>query len=113
MTDNERIGLAKLGKRLGKKALIDVTAIVTPETILGWYRRLVAKKYDCPPEARISILTRSGSYGPPKRSAYHSSCSSAKPTCATRWMNSSSTITKNATTRGEAMCSCSPLVHPP
>ncbi len=46
MTDDERIRLAKLGKRLGKNALMDVAAIVTPETILSWYWRLVAKKYD-------------------------------------------------------------------
>ena len=46
MTDAERIRLAKLGKGLGTKALKDIAAIVTPETILAWYRRLVAKKYD-------------------------------------------------------------------
>ena len=46
MTDDERIRLAKLGKRLGKNALMDVAAIVAPETILSWYWRLVAKKYD-------------------------------------------------------------------
>ena len=46
MTDDERIRLARLGERLGKNALTDVAAIVAPETILGWYRRLVAKKYD-------------------------------------------------------------------
>ena len=46
LTDDERIRLAKLGKRLGKKALMDVAAIVAPETILSWYWRLVAKKVD-------------------------------------------------------------------
>jgi hypothetical protein len=46
MTDHERIRLAKLGKRLGRKALKDIAAIVTPETITAWYRRLVAQKYD-------------------------------------------------------------------
>jgi hypothetical protein len=42
----ERVRLAKLGKRLGLKALKDVAAIVKPETILGWYRKLVAAKFD-------------------------------------------------------------------
>jgi transposase len=46
LNNEERIRLAKLGKRVGTKALKDIAAIVTPETILAWYRRLVAKKYD-------------------------------------------------------------------
>jgi len=46
LTDSERIRLAKLGKRLGLKALKDVAAIVKPETVLAWYRKLVAKKFD-------------------------------------------------------------------
>jgi hypothetical protein len=46
LTDSQRIRLAKLGKRLGLKALKDVAAIVKPETILTWYRKLVAKKFD-------------------------------------------------------------------
>ena len=46
LTNSERIRLAKLGNRLGLKALKDVAAIVKPETILTWYRKLVAKKFD-------------------------------------------------------------------
>ncbi len=46
LANYERIRLAKLGKRLGLKALKDVAAIVKPETILSWYRKLVAKKFD-------------------------------------------------------------------
>ena len=46
LTNPERIRLAKLGKQLGLKALKDVAAIVKPETILTWYRKLVAKKSD-------------------------------------------------------------------
>ena len=34
------------GKALGRKALREIAGIVTPDTILRWYRRLVAKKYD-------------------------------------------------------------------
>ncbi len=46
LTHSERIRLARLGKRLGLKALADVAAIVKPETILSWYRKLVAKNFD-------------------------------------------------------------------
>jgi putative transposase len=42
----ERIRLAKLGHELGRKALEGVAAIVKPETILGWFRKLVAQKFD-------------------------------------------------------------------
>jgi putative transposase len=31
---------------LGRHHLGDIAGIVTPDTILRWYRRLVAKKYD-------------------------------------------------------------------
>jgi len=46
LTDGERRTLAEIGKRLGKRALDEVASIVKPETILGWHRRLVAKKFD-------------------------------------------------------------------
>jgi putative transposase len=46
LTDAERRRLAMLGKRLGRKGLAAVATIVSPETILRWYRELVAKKYD-------------------------------------------------------------------
>jgi putative transposase len=45
-TPIERQRLAQIGKELGQKALIDVATIVKPETILRWFRELVAKKYD-------------------------------------------------------------------
>ena len=34
------------GKILGRRRLADIAGIVTPDTILRWYRKLVAKKYD-------------------------------------------------------------------
>ena len=46
LTDSERISLAKVGKQLGRQVLSQVAQIVRPETILGWHRRLVAKKFD-------------------------------------------------------------------
>jgi len=46
LTTAEKVRLAKLGKDLGRRALADVGCIVTPDTILRWYRELVAKEFD-------------------------------------------------------------------
>jgi len=46
LTDDQRRRLAVKGKVLGRHRLAAVAGIVTPDTILRWYRRLVAKKYD-------------------------------------------------------------------
>ncbi len=45
-TDDERRRLAVKGKVLGRKALLKVASIVTPDTVLRWHRKLVAMKYD-------------------------------------------------------------------
>src|ERR1700682_3185769 len=46
LSDPERITLAEIGKRIGRKALRDVACVAKPDTILAWYRRLVAQKFD-------------------------------------------------------------------
>ena len=46
LTDPDRVSLAEIGKRLGRKALEEVAQIVRPETIFGWYRELIARKFD-------------------------------------------------------------------
>ena len=46
LTDPERSTLAEIGKRLGRKALQEIVCVAKPDTILGWYRRLIAKKFD-------------------------------------------------------------------
>jgi hypothetical protein len=46
LSDPERITLAEIGKRLGRKALREVACVAKPDTILAWYRRLVAQKFD-------------------------------------------------------------------
>jgi putative transposase len=46
VSNGERKALATLGKQLGKQALKEVASLVTPDTILAWHRRLIAKKYD-------------------------------------------------------------------
>src|SRR5438552_14327975 len=44
--DPERATLARTGKRLGRKALREVACLAKPDTILAWYRRLIAQKFD-------------------------------------------------------------------
>ena len=46
LTDDQRRLLAVKGKCLGRKALQELTTIVTPDTILRWHRELVAQKWD-------------------------------------------------------------------
>ena len=46
LSDPERATLAKIGKRLGRKALSDIARVAKPDTILGWHRRFFAPKFD-------------------------------------------------------------------
>jgi Homeodomain-like domain len=46
LSDAERTTLAEIGQRLGRKALDEVATIARPDTILAWYRKLVARKFD-------------------------------------------------------------------
>lgn len=45
-TDAQRRRLAAKGKVLGRRLLGEVATVVTPETILAWHRRLIAKHWD-------------------------------------------------------------------
>jgi hypothetical protein len=42
----ERATLAEVAHRLGRQALQEVAATAQPDTILGWYRKLIARKFD-------------------------------------------------------------------
>jgi hypothetical protein len=60
LSDPERITLAEIAKRLGRKALKDVAQVAKPDTILAWYRRLIARKFDgsrhrSPGRPRVSL----------------------------------------------------------
>ena len=46
LTDAQRRRLAVRGKKLGRRVLTQVAGIVTPDTILRWHRKLIAKTYD-------------------------------------------------------------------
>ncbi len=45
-TDGQRRRLACRAKAIGRKGLLEISALVTPDTLLRWYRRLIARKYD-------------------------------------------------------------------
>src|SRR5919106_6357070 len=45
-SDDQRRRLAAKAKGLGRKLLREVATIVTPETLLRWHQRLIARKYD-------------------------------------------------------------------
>ena len=45
-TDAQRRRRAVRGQQLGRRVLMQVAGIVTPDTILRWYRRLIAQTYD-------------------------------------------------------------------
>ncbi len=46
LTDAQRCRLAAKAKKIGRRGLFEIHTLVTPDTLLRWYRRLVAKKYD-------------------------------------------------------------------
>jgi hypothetical protein len=46
LSNPERITLAEIAKRLGRKALREVASLAKSDTVLGWYRRLIAQKFD-------------------------------------------------------------------
>ena len=46
LSDGEKATLSEIAYRLGRKALREVAMVAQPETILAWYRRLVAHKFD-------------------------------------------------------------------
>jgi hypothetical protein len=46
LSDTERGVLGEIGHRLGRKVLADVATVARPDTILGWYRKLIARKFD-------------------------------------------------------------------
>src|SRR3954470_23692436 len=46
LTRDERSSLGEIGKRVGRKGLEKVASVARPETVPGWFRKLVAQKFD-------------------------------------------------------------------
>jgi hypothetical protein len=46
LSEGEKATLAEIAHRLPRKALENVAATAKPDTILGWYRKLIANKFD-------------------------------------------------------------------
>jgi transposase InsO family protein len=44
--DDQRRRLAARAKGLGRRLLMEVATLVTPDTLLAWHRKLIAQKYD-------------------------------------------------------------------
>jgi hypothetical protein len=55
LTDPERSTLAVLGKRLGRQGLEPVASVAKPDTILAWFRKLVAQKLMAPGTASVRV----------------------------------------------------------
>ena len=83
LSDPERSTLAEIGKRLGRGALQQVACVAKPDTILAWYRRLIARKFDgsklrtSPGRPRIApelealiVVTANDWCGPPAENAW-------------------------------------------
>jgi transposase InsO family protein len=45
-TDHQRRRLAVKAKAVGRKGLLELDTLVTPDTLLRWHRQLIARKYD-------------------------------------------------------------------
>src|SRR2546426_2248157 len=57
-TDTERRRLAALAHPLGRKRLKELATLVTPETLLRWYRHLIVQKFDGSQQRRPLGRTR-------------------------------------------------------
>jgi len=54
LLDGERATLAGIAKPLGRKTLQEIVCIAKPDTILAWYRKLVAQKFDGSKKRRLA-----------------------------------------------------------
>jgi putative transposase len=56
-TDGQRRRLAAKARKIGRKGLFEIETLVTLDTLLRWYRRLIAQKYDGS-QARRGVVPR-------------------------------------------------------
>ena len=46
LSDDQRWRVAVKAKKLRRRVLQELKTLVTPETLLAWHRKLIARKYD-------------------------------------------------------------------
>jgi hypothetical protein len=46
LSDAEKTTLDEIAHRLGRKAVEELSAVAKPDTLLAWYRKLIANKFD-------------------------------------------------------------------
>jgi putative transposase len=46
LSEGEKATLAEIAQRLGRKALEELAAVAKPATLLAWYRKRIANKFD-------------------------------------------------------------------
>src|SRR6187399_3273926 len=46
LSDGEKATWAEIAKRLGRQALAQIAGVAKPDTILAWFGKLIAKKFD-------------------------------------------------------------------
>ena len=46
LNDEQRRRLAVKAKKIGRRTLAELKSLVTPDTLLTWHRKLIARKYD-------------------------------------------------------------------
>jgi putative transposase len=46
LSEGEKAALAEIAQRVGRKALEELAAVAKPDTLLAWYRKLIANKFD-------------------------------------------------------------------
>src|ERR1700724_4772953 len=57
LSDAEKATLAEIARLLGRRALEGLAATAKPDTLLAWYQKLIAHKFDgskCPQNPRSS-----------------------------------------------------------
>lgn len=56
LSDDQRRRLAAKAKRLGRKTLNQMATIVTPDTLMRWFHRLIAAKWTFSAKKRVGRL---------------------------------------------------------
>jgi hypothetical protein len=60
LTDPERSTLAVLGRHLGRQRLKPAASAAKPDTILAWFRKLVAQQFDGPRPLQVRVRGQIG-----------------------------------------------------